>query len=80
MAEATFSWRKIFSVFGSAIIFFAALATIATGGNLIYEGSAFRGIMACVSAFAGIGLAILILRDYERWSDEKRKAEKLTKK
>jgi hypothetical protein len=36
--------------------------------------------MACVSACAGIGLAVLILRNYEKWSDEKRKAEKLTKK
>lgn len=70
MAHSDFSWRKIFSFIGAAVLVFVAFVTISTGANLVYEGAAFNGIVTCFGGASSIALAVVLYLNYTKWADE----------
>lgn len=70
MAHSDFSWRKIFSFIGAAVLVFVAFVTISTGANLIYEGGIFNGIMTILGGASSIALAVVLYRNYTKWADK----------
>lgn len=76
MAHSDFSWRKIFSFFGTALLVLVAFVAIALGGNLIYGGQTFYGVMSLVAGGACGTLAVLLYLNYQKWADEKNRNNK----
>lgn len=70
MAHSDFSWRKLLSFFGVAMLFFVAVVTISTGANVIYGGQAFNGVMTCFGGASAIALSVILYKDYQKWADE----------
>lgn len=73
MAHSDFSWRKIFSFFGAALLVLVAFVAIALGGNLISNGQFFYGGMSCLAGGACGTLAVNLYQNYQKWADEQNK-------
>lgn len=71
-AEADFTWRKILSFFGVGFLALLGIVTISSGIYLAVAGKAFNGIMSCLGGGCALALCVLIYKDYERWSAERR--------
>lgn len=81
MAHSDFSWRKLLSFIGAAVLVFVAFVTISTGANVIYNGHIFNGVVTCLGGIASIALAVILYRNYQKWSDENMRAKvRLTNK
>lgn len=76
MAHSDFSWRKLLSFFGTALLVLVAFVTFALGGNLIYGGQTFYGVMSLVAGGACGTLAVLLYLNYQKWADEKNRNNK----
>ena len=70
MAHSDFSWRKIFSFFGAGLLVLVAFVSLAVGGNLLYGGEFFYGVMSLAAGAVSIVLAVIIYRNYTKWADE----------
>ena len=70
MAHSDFSWRKIFSFFGAALLVLAAFVAIALGGNLIYGEQTFYGVMSMLAGGVCAALAAIVYRNYQKWANE----------
>lgn len=70
MAHSDFSWRKIFSFIGAALLVLVAFVAIALGGNLISNGQFFYGGMSCLAGGACGTLAVRLYQNYQKWADE----------
>lgn len=70
MAHSDFSWRKIFSFFGAALLVLVAFVAIALGGNLISNGQFFYGGMSCLAGGACGTLAVKLYLNYQKWANE----------
>lgn len=70
MAHSDFSWRKIFSFFGAALLVLVAFVAIALGGNLIYGGQTFYGVMSLVAGGACGFVAARLYLNYQKWANE----------
>lgn len=68
--EAQFSWRKILSFFGVAILAFCGIIGLAGGINLIVGGKVAGGIFAILSGICGFVSAVLLYRNYNKYSKE----------
>jgi uncharacterized membrane-anchored protein len=72
MAESDFSWLKIVSFFGAAVLLVLAFIMIACGIQSFTDSRAFSGVICLVSgALAGLG-AWVVYSYYQRKSDEDR--------
>ena len=76
MAHSDFSWRKIFSFFGAALLVLVAFVAIALGGNLISNGQFFYGGMSCLAGGACGTLAVGLYQNYQKWADEQNRNNK----
>lgn len=76
MAHSDFSWRKIFSFFGAALLVLVAFVAIALGGNLISNGQFFYGAMSLVAGVVSASLAVIVYRNYQKWADEQNRNNK----
>lgn len=70
MAHSDFSWRKLLSFFGVAILFFVAIVTFSTGANVAYGGQTFNGVVTCLGGASAIALAVILYKDYQKWADD----------
>lgn len=70
MAHSDFSWRKIFSFIGAALLVLVAFVAIALGGNLISNGQSFYGVMSLVAGGACGFLAVKLYQNYQKWADK----------
>jgi hypothetical protein len=75
MAHSDFSWRKLLSFIGAAVLVFVAFVTISTGANVIYNGHIFNGVMTCFGGASAIVLAVILYKDYQKWADENKSAK-----
>lgn len=66
MAESDFSWFKILSFFGVALLTFLCFVVIAGGIYLIIGGKAFHGVAVIVSGVLCGGLAVWVYRNYQK--------------
>jgi len=80
MAHSDFSWRKIFSFIGTALLVLVAFVAFALGGNLIYGGQTFYGVMSLVAGGACGTLAVLLYLNYQKWADKNLASRKPTYK
>lgn len=76
MAHSDFSWRKLLSFFGAALLVLVAFVAIAIGGNLIYGGQTFYGVMSLVAGGACGTLAVRLYQNYQKWADEQNRNNK----
>lgn len=73
MAASDFSWFKLASFFGAALLAILCFATIAGGINLVIGGNAFNGVLAIVSGIICGGLAVLVYRNYQKKTSNRAK-------
>lgn len=69
MAHSDFSWTKILSFLGAAVLFFIAFVSLSTGIGLIVNGYAFNGIVVTLAGASAIALGVVIYRYYVNWSN-----------
>ena len=66
MAESDFSWIKILSFFGAAILAFTGFVTLSTGISIIiHGGEMLNGFFTCLGAVATFALAVIVYLHYE---------------
>lgn len=65
MTESTFTWRKILSFFGVAILAFIAMVACGAGGYLISKGQAFYGVFSVLGGLCATAGAVLLYKNYE---------------
>lgn len=65
MAESDFSWLKIASFFGVAILVFVCFVAMAAGINQVCNGDAAHGIACIIGAIASAFCAFLVYRNYQ---------------
>lgn len=70
MAHSDFSWRKIFSFLGAAALVFVAFVTISSGITLAVDSLLFNGIATCIGGASAFALAVILFKDYQKWSDK----------
>ena len=72
MAESEFSWLKIASFFGAAVLLVVCFVAIATGITFFTGGNAFRGVVSIIAGvICGAG-SILVYQHYQKKSLERR--------
>ena len=71
-SEAQFSWRKILSFFGVALLVFVGIVTLSSGISLITLGRAFNGAATLLGGLCAFACAVLLYKDYERYSKKNR--------
>jgi hypothetical protein len=76
MAHSDFAWRKILSFFGAAALVLTAFVTIASGITLAVDGLVFNGVMSCIGGASAFALAVILYKDYQKWSDKNLSAVK----
>lgn len=70
MAHSDFSWRKILSFIGAAVLVFVAFVTISSGITIAVDGLVFNGIVTCIGGASALALAVILYKDYQKWSDK----------
>lgn len=65
MAEADFSWNKILSFFGVAILAFIGIVNLGLCGLLLSEGRVFYAIFAMLGGFCAWAIAVALYKRYE---------------
>lgn len=68
--EAQFSWRKILSFFGVAILALAGIVALSQGIRLITISRVFYGILAIIGGVCAYGGAYLLYRNYNKYSEK----------
>jgi len=71
-AEADFTWRKILSFFGVGFLAIFGIVTISSGVGLAVAGKVFNGIVSCLGGGCAFALCVILYKNYERWSLERR--------
>lgn len=66
MAESDFSWFKLASFAGAAILMFACFVVIAGGINLIVGGNAFNGVFTIIAGLVLGAGAVWVYRNYQK--------------
>ena len=66
MAESDFSWFKLASFFGVAILMFACFVVIAGGITLITKDEAFNGAFTIVAGLLLGAGAVWVYRNYQK--------------
>lgn len=69
-SESDFSWRKILSFFGAALLVFIGIATISSGIKLITIHMGFNGVMTILGGLASIAWAVYLYKSYNKYSAE----------
>ena len=69
-SEAHFSWRKIISFFGVAILAFLGFVGISQGLGLIIASRVIGGILTIVAGACAFVVAFLLYKSYEKYSKE----------
>ena len=69
-SEAQFSWRKILSFFGVAILAFLGIVGVSQGIGLITAGRIVGGLLAIVAGACAFVFAFLLYKSYEKYSKE----------
>lgn len=72
MKESNFSWFKIASFFGVAILILVCFVAMAAGVNLIYVGDGIHGVACILGAIACGFCAFLVYKNYQKKSVENR--------
>lgn len=68
--ESQFSWRKILSFFGVALLALLGIVGLSQGITLITESKVVGGIFAILGGVAAYVVAYLIYRKYNKYSEE----------
>lgn len=72
MAESEFSWLKMASFFGAAVLLVVCFVAIATGITFFTENNAFKGVVSIIAGvICGAG-SILVYKYYQKKSLERR--------
>ena len=71
-AEADLTWRKILSFFGVGFLAIFGIVTISSGVGLAVAGKVFNGVMSCLGGGCAFALCVILYKNYERWSLERR--------
>ena len=66
MAESDFSWFKLASFFGAALLAFACFVVIAGGITLCTKGEAFNGAFTIVAGVLLGAAAVWVYRNYQK--------------
>lgn len=66
MAESDFSWFKLASFFGVAILMFSCFVVIAGGITLITKGEAFNGAFTIAAGVILGAAAVWVYRNYQK--------------
>ena len=66
MAESDFSWFKLASFFGAAILAFACFVVIAGGVTLITKGEPFNGAFTIIAGLLLGAGAVWVYRNYQK--------------
>ena len=66
MAESDFSWFKLLSFFGAAVLAFACFVVIAGGITLITKGEAFNGVFTIIAGLVLGAGAVWVYRNYQK--------------
>lgn len=66
MAESDFSWFKLASFFGVAILMFACFVVIAGGVTLITKGEPFNGVFTIIAGLLLGAGAVWVYRNYQK--------------
>lgn len=74
MAHSDFSWTKLLSFFGVGILIFLAFVMFSFGGIVLSNGTIFYGIMSLLSGVAHVGFAVILYRNYIKWSNQNKTA------
>ena len=72
MTESEFSWLKIASFFGVALLIVVCFFTLGFGINAICADDAFHGVISIFAALACGAGAILVYKYYQKKSVERR--------
>lgn len=72
MAESDFSWLKIASFFGAAVLLVVCFVAIATGIKFITDNNAFNGVVSIIAGLMCGAGAVLVYKNYQKKSDESR--------
>ena len=68
--ESQFSWRKIRSFFGVALLVLAGIVGLSHGIGLISASKVAGGIFAIIGGICGFAGAVLLYRNYNKHSKE----------
>lgn len=68
--EAQFSWRKILSFFGVAILVLAGIIGISQGIRLVVADTILLGILPIIGGVSAIAGAVLLYRSYNKYSEK----------
>lgn len=68
--ESQFSWRKILSFFGVALLVLGGIVGLSQGIGLITSSKIAGGIFAIIGGLAGFVGAVLLYRNYNKFSRE----------
>ena len=72
MAESNFSWLKIASFFGAAILIVVCFVMLGFGISAICADDAFHGIISVFAALVCGAGAVIVYKHYQKKSDESR--------
>ncbi len=72
MAESDFSWFKLASFFGAAVLAVLTLVMVAFGIQTIYDGSVFYGIVAVLGGLICAAVAMSVYQNYQKKSLDNR--------
>ena len=72
MAEAEFSWLKMASFFGAAVLLVVCFVAIATGITFFTENNAFKGVVSIIAGLMCGAGSILVYKYYQKKSLERR--------
>ena len=68
--EAQFSWRKLLSFFGVGILAFLGILGLSKGIGLIVASHIVGGIFAIIGGVGAFVCAVLLYKNYEKYSAE----------
>lgn len=72
MAESEFSWLKMASFFGAAILIVVCFVMLGFGISAICADDAFHGIISVFAALVCGAGAVIVYKHYQKKSDESR--------
>jgi uncharacterized membrane-anchored protein len=72
MAESNFSWLKIASFFGAAILIVVCFIVLGFGINAICANDAFHGVISIFAALVCGAGAVIVYKYYQKKSIESR--------
>lgn len=72
MAESEFSWLKMASFFGAAVLLVVCFVAIATGITFFTENNAFKGVVSIIAGLMCGAGSILVYKYYQKKSLERR--------